>query len=190
MITSAAFWGICTERYTAGNSLELLCNPPGIPLATLPGITLGLEDHLRRRPPWNLWDSADSPSGSTSPTLSGNTRPPGFYLPHAFSREPYLYHPVFRVCVCVSLKTVSRRVFLCLVFREQFIPAGVVFIFVQEPYLYHPVFKVCVCVCVCVCDSRKTVLRRVFLCLIFREQFMPIGSVLSFQSTFDIPSAF
>ena len=74
-----------------------------------------------------------------SPTLSGNTRPPGFYLPRAFSREPYLYHPVFKLC--------AR-------------------------------------------DSLKTVLRRVFLCLIFREQFMPIGSVLSFQRTFDIPSAF
>ena len=31
-----------------------------------------------------------------------NTRPPGFYLPRFFVREPYLYHPVFRVCVCVS----------------------------------------------------------------------------------------
>ena len=31
-----------------------------------------------------------------------NTRPPGFYLPRVFVREPYLYHPVFRVCVCVS----------------------------------------------------------------------------------------
>ena len=50
-ITSAAFWGICTGRYTAGNSLELRRNPPGIPLPTLPGITPGLEDHLRRRPP-------------------------------------------------------------------------------------------------------------------------------------------
>ena len=88
--------------------------------------------------------SADSPSGSTSPPLSGNTRPPGFYLPRVFSREPYLYYPVFRVCVCDSLKTLSRRVFLCLVFREQIIPAGIVFIFVREPYLYHPVFRVCV----------------------------------------------
>ena len=60
-----------------------------------------------------------------------NTRPPGFYLPRAFVREPYLYHPVFSVCVCVcvSLKTILRRVLLCLVFREQFIPPGIVFIF-------------------------------------------------------------
>ena len=88
-------------------------NQPGTPLPTLPGITPGLEDHLRRHPPWNLWESADSPSGSMSPTLSGNTRPTGFYLPRAFSREPYLYYPVFNVCVCDSLKTVLRRVFLC-----------------------------------------------------------------------------
>ena len=61
-----------------------------------------------------------------------STRSPGFYLPRAFVREPYLYHPVFGVCVCVSLKTVFRRVFLCLVFREQFIPPGIVFIFSEN----------------------------------------------------------
>ena len=61
-----------------------------------------------------------------------NTRLPGFYLPRVFVREPYLYHPVFRECVCVSLKTILRRVLLCLVFREQFIPPGIVFIFSEN----------------------------------------------------------
>ena len=219
--------------------------------SSLPGITPGLKDHLccllgnlyralhrwefpGIGPPsaWNIWESADFPPGSTSPPLSGIIPGPqdSICLAPSFGshnctirysecvclnsqptlrqdrrRHPCLIIPgpqdsIFLassvgshictirysecVCVCFSLKTVSRRVFLCLVFREQFIPAGIVFIFVREPYLYHPVSKVCVH------DSLKTVSRRVFLCLIFREQFIPIGIVLSFQRTIDIPSAF
>ena len=37
-----------------------------------------------------------------APLVWYNTRPPEFHLPHAFVREPYLYHPVYCVCVCVS----------------------------------------------------------------------------------------
>ena len=37
-----------------------------------------------------------------APLVWYNTRPPGFHLPHAFVTEPYLYHPVYCVCVCVS----------------------------------------------------------------------------------------
>ena len=114
-----------------GTPLELRRNPPGIPLDTLPGITPGLEDHLRCRPPWNLWNSADSSSGSTSP-LSGNTRPPRFYLPRAFSQEPYLYHPIFKVCVCVALKNSITPCVLVLDFREQFMPIGSVLSFSEN----------------------------------------------------------
>ena len=65
-------------------------------------------------------------------------------------------------------------------FREQFIPAGVVFIFIQEPYLYHPVFKVCVCVrftknhstlSVLVIDFQRTVYAHWQCVAFFREHF-------------------
>ena len=86
---------------------------PGTPLPILPGVTPGPKDRLRRRPPWNLWESDDSPSGSTSPPPPlawYNTRPPGFHLPHIFVREPYLYHPVYRVCVCLTKNNITSSV--------------------------------------------------------------------------------
>ena len=136
--TSAAFWGICTERYTAGNSLELGRYPSGTPPPILPGVTPGPKDRLRRRPPWNLWKSDDSPSGSTSPPLSGIIPGPqdSIFLASSFGSHICTIRYSECVCVCVSLKTILRRVLLCLVFREQFIPPGIVFIFSENNWYY------------------------------------------------------
>ena len=105
--------------------------------------------------------------------MSGNTRPPGFYLPRAFSREPYLYHPVFKVCVCVALKkTVLRRVFLCLISENSLIfPA---------PSVGNHICAIQYSKCVCASHLKDSITLSV-LVTDFREQFMPIGSVLSFS---------
>ena len=53
-----------------------------------------------------------------APLVWYNTRPPGFHLPHAFVREPYLYHLVYCVCVCVTLRTILSPPVLCFSFSE------------------------------------------------------------------------
>ena len=55
-----------------------------------------------------------------------------FNLPRAFSREPYLCHPVFKVCVCVALKNSITPSVLVLDFREQFMPIGSVLSFSEN----------------------------------------------------------
>ena len=45
-----------------------------------------------------------------APLVWYNTRPPGFYLPRVFVREPYLYHPVFRVRVCLTKNNITSSV--------------------------------------------------------------------------------
>ena len=61
-----------------------------------------------------------------------NTRPPGFHLPHAFVREPYLYHPVYCVCVCLAKNNITPTGIVLYFFREQFIPPGIVLIFREQ----------------------------------------------------------
>ena len=63
-----------------------------------------------------------------------STRTQGFYLPRVFVQEPYLYHPVFRVCVCLTKNSITssglvlsfqRTVHTCwycvYLFREQLV---------------------------------------------------------------------
>ena len=107
---AAIFWGICAERHTAGNSLELGRFPPGNPLPILPGITPGPKDRLRRCPPWNLLELDDSPSGSTSPHLSGITPGPQdstFLTPSSGS---HIYTTWYTVCVCLAKNNITSIV--------------------------------------------------------------------------------
>ena len=95
----AAFWGICAECHTAGNSLELGRLLLGTPLPIPPGITPGTKDRLRRRPPWNPLELDDSPPGSTSPHLSGIIPGPQdstFLTPSSGS---HIYTTRYTVCV-------------------------------------------------------------------------------------------
>ena len=97
-----------------------------------PGIIPGLEDHL----PEVLLDILPTPVA-----LLGETRPLGFYLPRAFSEEPYSYQPVTKVCVRCTFKRLKDAVYSCVSFREQlYFP-----VLSREPYLCHTVTKVCVC---------------------------------------------
>ena len=107
-----ALRGICTKRYTAGNSLELGRYPPGTPLPTLPGVTPGPKDHLRRRPTWNLWESADSPSGSTSPPLSGIIPGPqdSAFLASSFGSHICTIRYSECVCVCLTKNNITSSV--------------------------------------------------------------------------------
>ena len=89
---------------------------PGIPLDHSPGIIPGLEDHL----PEVLLGILPTPVA-----LLGETRPLGFYLPRDFSERPYLYHPVSKVCVCVTLlKDRIRRILLCFFQRTVYFPVS------------------------------------------------------------------
>ena len=113
-----AFWGICAERHTAGNSLELGRLPLGTPLPIPPGIIPGTKDRLRCRPLWNLLELDDSPPGSTSPHLPGITPGPQdstFFMPSSGS---HIYTTRYTVCVCVSLKTILHPPLLCFSISE------------------------------------------------------------------------
>ena len=94
--------------------------PPGTLLPILPGITPGPKDRLRRRPPRNLLELDDSPSGSTSSHLSGITPGPqdSTFLSPSSGSHIYTTRYAVCVCVCVSLKTILRPSLLCFSFQR------------------------------------------------------------------------
>ena len=53
-----------------------------------------------------------------APLVWYNTRPPGFHLLYAFVREPYLYHPVYCVCVCLAQKQYHTHRYCALVLQR------------------------------------------------------------------------
>ena len=117
-----------------------------------PGITPGLEDCLRRCPPWNPLDIGRlSARIDVAPLAWYNTRPPGFHLPRCCVGRIYSYHPVLcvsrreqfhttRYCAYVSENSVyttwycayvsensSYTTWYCAYFqRTVFIPPGIV----------------------------------------------------------------
>ena len=100
-----------------------------------PGITPGLEDCLRRCPPWNPLDIGRlSARIDVAPLAWYNTRPPGFHLPCSVSGG---YIHTNRCCVCVSLRTVSYHPVLCICFREQCLYHLVLCVCFREQFLYH-----------------------------------------------------
>ena len=63
-----------------------------------------------------------------------------FNFPSVFSREPYLYQPVSKVCVCEAHLKDSVTPSVLVFFREQFMPVGSVLSFSENSFM--PVGKV------------------------------------------------
>ena len=107
----------------------------------LPGITPGLEDCLRRCPPWNPLDIGRlSARIDVAPLAWYNTRPPGFHLPCCCVKRIYSYHPV--LCVCLAENSFIPPGIVRMFQRTVLIPSGIVRIF-REQCLYHLVLCVC-----------------------------------------------
>ena len=118
MITSSAFWGICAERRTAGNSLESSRHPLG---STLPQSSwYNTRTQGPPSPPSSLESFGIgrlSVRINVAPLVWYNTRPQDstFLTPSSGS---HIYTTRYTVCVCVSLKTILRPPLLCFSFQR------------------------------------------------------------------------
>ena len=111
------------------------------------GITPGLEDFLRRCPPWNPLDIGRlSAMIDVAPLAWYNTRPPGFHLPHCCVGRIYSCHPL----LCVYLA------------ENSFIPPGIVHMFQRTVFIPPGIVRM----------FQRTVLIPPGIVHIFREQFL------------------
>ena len=163
------------------NSLELCCNPPGIPLETLPGITPGLENHLV--------EVLLGISG-TLLTLGPDRRRPSLVIPgpqDSIFLVPsvgtiFVPSGIQSVCVRRTFKRQYYAVCSCALFQRtvQFFPS----ILVGNHICTSRYLK---CVCVCETHVKDSVTPSVLV--LFIEQSMPVGSVLSFSENSFMPLA-